>query len=82
MQIPGMNIKSDIFNTTKSTISDLTLPQWGKVYRRTPAMLDGYRPTKEAFKDSLALVHTVQKVHQNIFRFFHTKRKMLSSAGI
>ncbi len=65
MRILGMNIKSDIFNTTKSTTTDLILHQWGKVYRRTASMLDVYRPTKEAFKDRLALVHTVQKVHQN-----------------
>lgn len=51
MHIPGMNIKTDIFNTTQSTITDLILHQWGKVYRRTAAMLDVYCPTKEAFKD-------------------------------
>lgn len=59
MHIPGMNIKTDISNTTQSTITDLILHQWSKVYRRTTAMLDAYRPTKEAFKDRLALVHTV-----------------------
>ncbi|MDD7995522.1 hypothetical protein [Kosakonia radicincitans] len=60
MRILGLNIKSNIFND-----SDWILHKWDKVYRRTTAMQHVTRPAKEAFKDKLALIHTLRYVDDN-----------------
>lgn len=60
MRILGKNIKSDIFNTNKSPISDIILHEWNKIYRYTRTMPDIHRPAINAFKDRLALVHTLR----------------------